>query len=120
LVESTTITYRSSIFILEERLSKYLTKKAETTSPLTTITTIELKKKHMYVEIPYVGQTTNSIRSKFKHLSSKLSADLQIRYFTKPPPPPSIHFFFQNKVPIVEYMSSNIVYSVNCKDCEQI
>jgi hypothetical protein len=78
-------------------LSKYLTKKAETTSisPLTTTTTIEPQKKRMYVEIPYAGQTTNSTRNKFKHLSSKLRPDLDIRYFTKPqPPPPAISSVF--------------------------
>jgi hypothetical protein len=51
-------------------LSKYQTKKAETTSPSTTTrATIEQQKKRMYVEITYAGQTTNSIRSKFTHLS---------------------------------------------------
>jgi hypothetical protein len=79
------------MFILEEGLSKTLTEKAETTSPstptTTTTTMIELKKKHMYVEIPYVGQATNSISSKFTQLSSKLRLDLDIGYFTKLSPP---------------------------------
>jgi hypothetical protein len=99
-------------------LSKYLTTKAKTSSPTTpTTTTIELKKKHMYVEIPYVGQTTNSVRSKFTHLSSKLRLDLDIRYFTKPPP--SVQFFFQNKGHIVKHMQLNMVDSIDCEDCEQ-
>jgi hypothetical protein len=97
-------------------------KKAETTSSpttATTTTTIELKKKHMYVEIPYVGQTNNSIRSKFSHLVSKLRPDLSISYPTKPPTPPSIHPFFYNKDRIDKHMQSNIVYFFNCKDCQQ-
>jgi hypothetical protein len=68
LVEPTTIPYRSSMFILEEGLSKTLTKKVETTSsPTTTTTIIELKNKRMYVEITYIGQTTNQLDTKQAH-----------------------------------------------------
>jgi alpha-glucosidase (family GH31 glycosyl hydrolase) len=104
-------------------LSRYLIKRAEKNSPstLTTTTTtpatIELNRKRMYVEIPYVRQTTYSIRSKFTHLSSKRRPDLVIRYFIKPPP--SVQFFFQSKDRIDQHLQSNIVYSVYSKDCEQ-
>jgi hypothetical protein len=71
----------------------------------------------MYVEMPYVGQTASSIRNKFTHLSSKLRPDLDIRYFTKPPP--SVQSFFQKKDRIEKHTQPNIVYSVNCTNCEQ-
>jgi hypothetical protein len=99
-------------------MSKYLTMKAKTSSLATPeTTTIEPQKKRMYVAIPYIGQTTSSIKNKFTHLSSKLRPDLDIRYFTKPPP--SAQSFFQNKDRIEKHMQSNIVYSVNCSNCEQ-
>jgi hypothetical protein len=71
----------------------------------------------MYVEIPYVGQAINSIRSKFTHLSSEQRPDLDIRYCTKPSP--SVQSFYQNKDHIDKHMQSNIVYSVDCTNCEQ-
>jgi hypothetical protein len=99
-------------------LSEHLTKKAKTTlSSTTTTTTTELKKKRMYAEMPYVGHTTNSIRSKLAHILSKLRSNLDIRYFKKPPP--SVQSFFQNKDCIIKHMQLNIVYSVHCNDCEQ-
>jgi hypothetical protein len=99
-------------------LSKYLTMKAKTSSPATPeTTTIEQQKKCMYVEIPYVGQTTSSIRSKFKHLSRKLRPNFDIRYFTKPTP--SVQFSFQNKHRIDKYTQSNRACSVNSINCEQ-
>jgi hypothetical protein len=70
----------------------------------------------MYVEISYVGQTNNLIRSKFIYLSSKPGRDLDIRYFTKTP---SVLSFSRSKDPVIKHMQSNILYSVNYKDREQ-
>jgi hypothetical protein len=97
-------------------LSKYLMTKDEITSP-TPPKASEDKKKRMYVEIPYVGQTTISIKRKYTHLSSKRRPDLDIHYLARPPS--SVQSFFQNKDPIAKHMQSNMVYSVKCKNCEQ-
>ena len=75
------------------------------------------EKKRMYVEIPFIGRTTQSMKQPFNHLSSQLRPDPDIRFFTKPPPP--IQTFFRNKNPIAKHMQSNIVYSVQCNDCDQ-
>jgi hypothetical protein len=94
-------------------LSRYMAKKNETPTPKP----IGCDKKRMYVEIPYVGRTTESMKKKFSHLSGKLRPDLDVRFFMKPPP--SVRTFFQKKDPIAKHMQSNIVYSVNCNDCGQ-
>ena len=73
-------------------------------------------KKQMYVEIPYTGQTTLTMKKQFSHLSGKLRPDLDVRFFTKPPA--SVQTFFRNKDPVVKHMQSNIVYSVKCSDCD--
>ena len=78
---------------------------------------IGCEKKRMYVEIPFIGRTTQAMKQQFNHLSSQLHPDLDIRFFTKPPPP--IQTFFRNKDPIAKHMQSNIVYSVQCNDCDQ-
>ena len=74
------------------------------------------QKKQMYVEIPYTGQTTLTMKKQFSHLSGKLRPDLDVRFFTKPPA--SVQTFFRNKDPITKHMQSNIVYSVKCSDCD--
>ena len=94
-------------------LSRYMAKQNGTSSP--TPKPIGCDKKRMYVEIPYVGQTTDSMKKKFSHLSGKLRPDLDVRFFMKPPP--SVRTFFQNKDRIAKHMQSNIVYSVTCTEC---
>jgi hypothetical protein len=94
-------------------LSRYMAKKNDAPTPKP----IGCDKKRMYVEIPYVGRTTESMKKKFSHLSAKLRPDLDVRFFMKPPP--SVRTFFQNKDPVAKHMQSNIVYSVNCNDCGQ-
>ena len=74
------------------------------------------QKKRMYVEIPYTGQTTITMKKQFSHLSGKLRPDLDVRFFTKPPA--SVQTFFRNKDPVTKHMQSNIVYSVKCSDCD--
>ena len=94
-------------------LSRYMAKKNNTSTPKP----IGCDKKRMYVEIPYVGRTTESMKKKFSHLSGKLRPDLDVCFFMKPPP--WVRTFFQNKDPVAKQMQSNIVYSVNCNDCGQ-
>ena len=77
---------------------------------------LECKKKQMYVEIPFTGQTTQTMKKQFSHLSGKLRPDLDVRFFTKPPA--SVQTFFRNKDPVTKHMQSNIVYSVKCSDCD--
>ena len=96
-------------------LSRYMAKQNGT--PSSTPKPIGCDKKRMYVEIPYIGQTTDSMKNKFLHLSGQLRPDLDVRFFTKPPP--AVRTFFPNKDRIVKHMQSNIVYSVKCNDCEQ-
>ena len=76
------------------------------------------EKKRMYVEIPFIGRTTQSMKQQFNHLSSQLRPDLDIRFFTKAPP--AIQTFFRNKDPIVKHMQSNIVYSIQCNEGDQL
>jgi hypothetical protein len=96
-------------------LSRYIAKQNGTSSP--TPKPIGCDKERMYVEIPYVGQTTDSMKKKFAHLSGKLRPDLDVRFFMKPSP--SVQTFFQSKDHIAKHMQSNIVYSVNCIECGQ-
>ena len=37
----------------------------------------------MYVEIPFIGRETQSMKQRFTHLSSELRPGLDIRFFTK-------------------------------------
>ena len=95
-------------------LSRYMERQV----PQTIERPIGCEKKRMYVEVPFIGRTTQSMKLRFHHLSSQLRPDLDIRFFTKPPP--SVQTFFRNKDPIAKHMQSNVVYSVQCSDCDQV
>ncbi|CAF1480845.1 unnamed protein product [Rotaria sp. Silwood1] len=73
-------------------------------------------KKKMYVELPFIRSSTLELKKKIMHLSNKLRPDLDIQFFTKPPP--STQAFFQTKDPIVKHMQSDVVYYIKCIDCE--
>ena len=53
--------------------------------PQTTVRPIDCEKKRMYVEISFIGRTTQLMKKRFNQLSSQLRPDLDIRFFTKPP-----------------------------------
>ncbi|CAF1117178.1 unnamed protein product, partial [Rotaria magnacalcarata] len=75
-------------------------------------------KNYIYVEIPYVTTTTSELKKRTQHLASKLRTDLNIKFFSKPPP--NTNTYFQSKDPITKHMLSDVVYSVKCKDCGQL
>ncbi|CAF2940847.1 unnamed protein product [Rotaria sp. Silwood2] len=55
------------------------------------------------------------------HLANKLRPDLDIQFYSRPPPPPpppATQTFFQTKDPIMNYMKSDAVYYIKCKNCE--
>ena len=95
-------------------LSRYMERQV----PQTIERQVGCEKKRMYLEIPFIGRTTQSMKQRFTLASSQQRPDLDIRFFTKPPP--SVTTFFRNKDPVAKHMQSNIVYSVQCSDCDQV
>ncbi|CAF1614524.1 unnamed protein product [Adineta ricciae] len=92
-------------------LSRYLKRSKQITStPI-----LGCEKKKLYVEIPYNGQSTDSFKKKLTQISGKTRPDLDVRFYTKPPP--SVQTYFNLKDPIPKHLQADIVYSVNCKDC---
>ncbi|CAF1663857.1 unnamed protein product [Adineta ricciae] len=90
---------------------------AKNDSNTTILPLIGCEKKRMYVEIPFIGRPTDLLKKRFSQLSSKVRPDLDIRFYTKPPP--AVQTFFQTKDPIVKHMQSDVVYSISCIDCNQ-
>ncbi|CAM4847719.1 unnamed protein product [Rotaria magnacalcarata] len=90
------------------------------TSMVDTLIGIKFSKitNYIYVEIPYVTTTTSELKKRTQHLASKLRTDLNIKFFSKPPP--NTNTYFQSKDPITKHMLSDVVYSVKCKDCGQL
>ena len=78
----------------------------------------ENNKKCMYVEVPFIDDSTiHAMKKKMLHLSNKLRLNVNIRFYTTPPPP--IQTFCKNKDPIVKHMQSDVIYSVQCIHCQQ-
>ena len=73
-------------------------------------------KQKMYVELPFISSSTLTLKKKIMHLTNELRPDLDIQFFSRPPP--ATQAFFQTKDPIVKHMQSDVVYYIKCNDCE--
>ncbi|CAF1619600.1 unnamed protein product, partial [Adineta ricciae] len=90
---------------------------AKNDSNTTILPLIGCEKKRLYVEIPFIGRPADLLKKRFSQLSGKVRPDLDIRFYTKPPP--AVQTFFQTKDPIAKHMQSDVVYSISCIDCNQ-
>jgi hypothetical protein len=72
----------------------------------------------MYVEIPYTGLSTFSFKKKLSRISGQVRPNLDVRFYTKPPP--SVQTYFNLKDPIPKYLQADVVYSVNCIDSKNM
>ena len=73
------------------------------------------EKRRMFVEIPYVGNKTETLKKQINRLTSNIRPDLDIRFVAKPPH--SVQTYFPVKDPVPTHLKSDIVYSVKCADC---
>lgn len=74
-----------------------------------------VKKKKVYIEIPYTGAATDSFKKKLSRIAGNLRPDVDVRFFARPPS--SVQIYFKTKDPIPKYLQSGIIYSVKCGDC---
>jgi hypothetical protein len=57
----------------------------------------------------------NAFKQKLSRISGQVRPDLDVRFYTKPPP--SVQTNFNLKDPIPKHLQADVVYSVNCIDC---
>ena len=69
----------------------------------------------MFVEIPFVGNKTESLKKQINRLTADIRPDLDLRFVAKPPQ--SVHTYFQVKDPVPTHLKSDVVYAVKCADC---
>jgi hypothetical protein len=81
-------------------------------------TMIGCEKEKIYFELPYVGNTTDALKKKFKHVINKYRPSLEPIFYTRSPP--AIQTLFKVKDSIDKFMQSNIVYHIQCHDCKEI
>ena len=72
-------------------------------------------KQRLFVEVPYIGNHTESIKKKIQHLTGSIRPDLDVRFVAKPPR--AVQTFFPTKDPVPKHLQSNTVYATTCKEC---
>jgi hypothetical protein len=93
-------------------ITKYL-KKTETIQSKPT--EIGCAKRRMFVEIPYVGEQTETLKKQINRFTTTNRPDLDLRFVMKPPP--CVRMLFPTKQPVPRLLQSDIVYSAKCSDC---
>ena len=73
------------------------------------------EKRRMFVEIPYVGNKTETLKKQINRLTSNIRSDLDIRFVAKPPQ--TVQTYFPVKDPVPTHLKSDSVYEVRCADC---
>lgn len=72
-------------------------------------------KRRMFVEIPFVGNKTETLKKQINRLTADIRPDLDLRFVARPPR--SVHTYFQVKDPVPTHLKSDVVYAVKCADC---
>ncbi|CAF1027478.1 unnamed protein product [Didymodactylos carnosus] len=69
----------------------------------------------MYMELPYVGNSTKVFYKKINYFADKIRPDIEVRFILSPPAPSQT--FFQTEDSIPKHLQSEIVYSAKCENC---
>ena len=73
------------------------------------------EKQRLFVEVPYIGNHTESIKKKIQHLAGSIRPDLDVRFVAKPRR--AVQTFFPTKDPVPKHLQTNTVYAATCKEC---
>jgi len=74
------------------------------------------KKEQIFIDIPFVGKPTEKLGKRLINIAKSINPQIHIQPIHRPPP--SISKSFGIKDPIPKLLQSNIVYKINCSNCE--
>jgi hypothetical protein len=80
-------------------LTKYLKKNSEKSNQPPEA---GCEKGRMYVEVPYIGDQSDLMKTKLQRLSASVRPNLDIRFYTRPRR--TVQTFFPNKVPVPKHL----------------
>ncbi|CAF2030590.1 unnamed protein product, partial [Rotaria magnacalcarata] len=102
---------------IEQRIAIGLNKYMQNRTKTNTQENLPQKQK-IYFEVPYIGNTTESLKKNLKRIVTKCRPDIDPHFYTKTLQ--NVQHFFKVKDPIDKFMQSDVVYCVKCKDCEDL
>jgi hypothetical protein len=79
--------------------------------------TIGCEKEKIYFELPYIGNATETLKMKLTCIIRKYRPALEPCFYTRSPP--AIQTFFKVKDSINKFMQANIVYRIQCQNCNK-
>ena len=75
-----------------------------------------IKKEQIFLDIPFFGKTTETFGKRIINLAKSINPLIHVQPIQRPPC--SISKYFPTKDPIPKLLKSNVVYKINCSDCE--
>ncbi|CAF3164199.1 unnamed protein product [Rotaria sp. Silwood2] len=75
-----------------------------------------IKKRQIFIDIPYIGKPTDIFGKRLINLAKTINPQIHVQPISRPSP--SISKFFPQKDQIPKDLQSNIVYMINCSNCE--
>jgi hypothetical protein len=81
----------------------------------TTASSLEKKKEHVYIDIPYFDNETEKLGKKLIKIAAYAHPHLHVQPIPRPPPAISAFFSSKDKIPIS--LQSGVVYEIPCLDC---
>ena len=75
-----------------------------------------IKKHQLFIDIPFFGKPSEILGKRMINLAKSINPQIHIQPIQRPPS--SISKYFPIKDPIPKLLKSNVVYKLNCLDCE--
>ena len=75
-----------------------------------------LKKEQIFLDIPFFDKPTEILGKRIINLAKSVNPLIQVQLIQRPLS--SISKYFPKKAPVPELLKSNVVYKIDCSDCE--
>ncbi|CAF0838803.1 unnamed protein product [Didymodactylos carnosus] len=78
-------------------------------------TDTDKKKKRLFIEVPFVENSTRMFTNDLRKFTAEIRPDSQLTIIEKPPISVQNFFDFKDKIP--NNLKSDVIYNVKCKGC---
>ena len=74
------------------------------------------KKEQIFIDIPFIGKPTEVLGKRLINIGKSINPHIHVQPIQRPSP--AISRYFPIKDPIPKLLNSNIVYKINCNECD--
>jgi hypothetical protein len=99
-------------YIEKKNSIKTHTLKDKTTNNIDT----SAKKKRIILDIPFIGEPSNILKKQISKIAKNIDSEISFQAIERPPITLARHFPIKDQIP--NLLKSNVVYKLNCLNCE--